>query len=171
MTPLETEAKLRVPSLEGWPERLVALGLAEVAPLQEERSTLWDSGVNLYSQGCALRVRRYAGGATLTWKGPRQHDPVLKIRPERETPVGDPDALEDILRALGFEAILSMVKHRAVYRGEDLVACLDETPFGAFVELEGPAERIRSAMETLGLTEAEAETRSYPTLFRAHGLA
>lgn len=169
--PLETEVKLRVPSIEGLPGRLEALGFQLETPLQAETSTLWDRGAELFDQGCALRVRQYGGNATLTWKGRQQPDPRFKIRPELETAVADGAALEGILRALGYAPVLRMVKQRSVYRRGGLVACLDQAPFGCFMELEGAIEDLQAAQEDLGLAGAEVETRSYPALFREHGLA
>jgi adenylate cyclase class 2 len=63
-----------------------------------------------------------------------------------------------------------MEKVRAVWRREELEACLDETPFGCYLELEGDPQAIRVAMEGLGLAPDRAETRSYPELYLAHGL-
>lgn len=168
---IETEVKLKVPTLDGLDERFLEAGFVLRHPLQLECSVLWDRGTELLAQGCALRVRRYAGEVCLTWKGARIPDALLKIRPEEETRVADADALERILSALGFQPILRMEKRRAVLERGDLVACLDEAPFGCFLELEGTAEAIHHAMDALGLDAAAVETRSYPALFRAHGLA
>jgi len=66
---------------------------------------------------------------------------------------------------------MEMVKTRAVMKRADLLACLDEAPFGCFLELEGEAPAIHAAMAALGLGPEVAELRSYPTLFREHGLA
>ncbi|HJW08472.1 MAG TPA: class IV adenylate cyclase [Holophagaceae bacterium] len=166
---METELKLRIPATEPLKSMLAALGFMERIPAQREESVLWDRGGELRASGSALRVRRYAGGVRLTWKGPRQPDPELKIRPERETAVADGDELEAILRALGFEPTLRMVKTRAVWEREELEACLDETPFGCFLELEGEPQAIRAAMEHLCLDASRIETRSYAELFEAHG--
>lgn len=170
-SPVETEVKLRLPSLEGFEARLRGLGFRVSVPAQPEASTLWDRGGELLAQGSALRLRRYGGKAWLTWKGPRVPDALLKIRPELETEVSDPEAMGAILGALGFEPMMRMVKTRALLTREDLVACLDETPFGCFLELEGEEAAIRAAMAALGLGPELAETRSYPALFREHGLA
>ena len=51
-------------------------------------------------------MRRYAGQAWLTFKGRKQEHPDLKIRPEFETLIDDPAALETILEALGLEDII-----------------------------------------------------------------
>jgi adenylate cyclase class 2 len=169
-SPLETELKLRIPATEALKPMLAALGFTERVPAQAEESVLWDRGGELRAAGSALRVRRYAGELRLTWKGPRVPDPELKIRPEVETVVADGEALEAILRALGFEPVLRMVKTRAIWAREELEACLDETPFGCFLELEGDAHAIKAAQEHLCLDASRIEPRSYPTLFREAGL-
>ncbi len=167
--PMETEVKLRVPSCDAMRPLLAALDFAEEHPMQDEQSTLWDRDGELFSQGSALRLRRYAGQVLLTWKGPKQPDPILKIRPEIETLVQDPEAMEGILSALGFSPVLQMTKRRATFRRSELLACLDETPFGSYLELEGDPQAIRLAMEHLCLNRSHIEPRSYPTLFRTSG--
>ncbi len=167
--PLETEVKLRVPSTAALAPMLEALGFTLDSPAQEEVSVLWDRGSELRERGSALRVRRYGGGCLLTFKGPREPDPVLKIRPERETTVADAEALEAILGALGFAPVLTMVKTRAVWSREELEACLDETPFGCFLELEGDPQAIQLAMEGLGLGPDRIEPRSYAALYSEAG--
>jgi len=170
-TPLETEVKVRIASPQEMVARLAAQGFRLDTPAQVEQSVLWDRDKELLEQGCALRLRRYAGKAWITWKGPKVADPLLKIRPELETALADPGAMEQILAALGYSPVLVMEKRRALWRSSDLLACLDEAPFGNYLELEGEAEVIRTTMATLGLDAAEVETRSYPTLFREAGLA
>jgi adenylate cyclase class 2 len=167
--PIETEVKLRIPSVQAMEPMLRALGFREATPAQEERSVLWDRQDELFANQCALRLRRYAGRALLTWKGRKRPDPLLKIRPEWETAVEDPEALEAILGELGYAPVLVMVKVRAVWTREELSACLDETPFGSFLELEGEPAAIRLAMEHLALDAGHVEPRSYPTLFRSAG--
>lgn len=168
--PLETELKLRIPATAPYATLLLALGFQEVVPAQAERSELWDREGHLRVQGAALRVRRFAGQTRLTWKGPKVPDALLKVRPELETGVEDGAALEGILRALGYTPVMAMEKVRAVWSREELEACLDETPFGCYLELEGEPLAIRAAMEGLGLAPDRAEPRSYPELYQAHGL-
>ena len=167
---LETELKLRIRATAPYRPLLEALGFQETSPAQPELSVLWDRGGNLRSSGSALRTRVYAGQNRLTWKGPKVPDALLKIRPELETGIEDGTALEAILRALGFQPVMRMEKTRAVWRRAELEACLDETPFGCYLELEGEAQAIRTAMEGLGLSPDQAETRSYPELYLANGL-
>lgn len=168
---LEVEVKLRVPALEPLAARLSALGFAARTPMQVESSELWDRGTELLDRSCALRTRRYAGRCWLTFKGPKQDHPELKIRPEHETEVLDLESLEALLRALEYRPVLHMEKSRAVLERPGLLACLDETPVGRFLELEGPAEAIREAMAALEIGPEAIEPRSYPTLYREAGIA
>ncbi len=168
---LETELKLRIPATAPFRPLLEALGFREVSPMQPEQSVLWDRAGALRAAGSALRTRSYAGQARLTWKGPKVPDAILKIRPERETGIEDDAAMEAILDALGFQPVLRMEKRRAVWECADLEACLDETPFGCYLELEGDSQAIHAAMEALGLATDQAEPRSYPELYQAHGLS
>ena len=167
---LETELKLRIPAPGPYGPLLEALGFRQVTPPQAEVSTLWDRRGELRAAGSALRTRRYAGQSRLTWKGPKVPDALLKIRPELETGIEDMESLEALLRALGFEPVLRMEKVRAVWERDELEACLDETPFGCYLELEGDPQAIRAAMEGLGLATDRAEPRSYPELYQANGL-
>ena len=167
--PLEIEVKLRIPSPEVLAPRLGAAGFRPVRPEALEVSVLWDRSGELQAADCALRVRRYAGRCLLTWKGARVADPRLKVRPERETEVADPEALEAILEALGYAPVLRMEKRRAIWERAGLEACLDRTPFGCFLELEGEREAIQAAMAELGLDPGQIETRSYAVLFSEQG--
>ena len=168
--PVETELKLRIPAVAPFQSLLAAMGFAEATPAQAELSVLWDRNGELQAAGSALRVRRYAGKTILTWKGPKVPDPLLKIRPEQETEVEDGEALEAILAGMGFAPTMRMEKTRAIWAREELVACLDETPFGCFLELEGDPQAIKAAAEHLHLGTDRVERRSYPTLFREQGL-
>jgi len=166
--PLEIEIKLPIPTLEGLPARLEAAGFRLTHPSAPESSVLWDQDGVLRARGSALRLRQYGETATLTFKGPRQEDPRLKIRPEVETLVADPAAMEGILGALGFAPVLTMVKRRALWVRGALEACLDEAPFGCFIELEGSREDIQQALADLSLEAIPPEPRSYPTLYLEH---
>lgn len=168
--PLETEVKIPVTDLTALRGHLLAMGFRTAVEAQSEHSVLWDRQRELLDKGCALRLRRYGSATRLTWKGPKVADAKLKIRPELETGIEDGAVLEGILRELGFSPVLSMGKRREVLERPGLSACLDEAPFGTYLELEGSAEAIQDALVELGLEDAPVETRSYPALYEAHGL-
>jgi len=163
--PLEVEVKLRIPSTGALRAKLLRAGFLEVHGPAREDNRLWDRAGALLEQDCALRLRQYGDQTTLTWKGPKVPDAQLKIRPELETGVADPAAMEGILRALGFTPVLEMVKTRAIFVRGELEACLDDTPHGSFLELEGAREAIAEAMAQLGQGPEQIEPRSYATLY------
>jgi adenylate cyclase class 2 len=163
--PLEIEVKLRIPSTGLIRPQLEAAGFSLVHPEARETNGLWDRAGQLRAADCALRLRQYGATTLLTWKGARVPDPTLKIRPELETAVADPAAMAAILQALGFAPVLSMDKLRSIWLRGDLEACLDDTPFGSFLELEGPREAIAQAMLELDLGPDQIEPRSYAALY------
>jgi adenylate cyclase class 2 len=87
-----------------------------------------------------------------------------KIREEHETPVGDPDATSRLLHRLGFKPGYRYQKYRTVFVLDNLALCLDETPLGCFVELEGPPEEIDRAAQRLGFTPDQYIRESYREL-------
>ncbi|HYL09814.1 MAG TPA: class IV adenylate cyclase [Candidatus Acidoferrales bacterium] len=105
-----------------------------------------------------------------------------KVREEIEVEAAEPAALAHILEALGMRAWFRYEKFRTTYRfpatarwATGLLIELDETPIGAFVELEGPPEAIDRSAKLLGFTPKDYITRSYLELYlaecRARGVA
>lgn len=172
---IETEIKLRIDALPPWQARLESVGFELLKAHAPEVSVLFDRQGELYAANSALRLRSYHNQCTLTYKGPKILDPLLKIRPEFETKVEDQAQMEAILLALGYQPILKMTKSRTLMgwtapSGENVTACLDEAPFGLFMELEGSREILGVLISQLQINTADVETRSYPRLFREHGL-
>lgn len=94
-----------------------------------------------------------------------------KVREEIEVEVADAAELRGILEALGMRAWFRYEKYRTTFRlpssarwAKDLLIELDETPIGAFVELEGSAESIGRAAELLGYSPRNHITQSYLAL-------
>ncbi len=162
--------------LEAIRQELGRLGASVKAPRQEEKNRLYDfADGRLRATGATLRLRAYGPQSTLTFKGAVQEDPRFKKRPEFETDVGDPAALEKILELVGFEAAFRYDKVREILHWSGLEAgdvevCLDETPVGRFVEIEGEAAAIEEALYILGWSGRESVRRSYADLYREAGL-
>ena len=153
-----------------------ALGFKSTAPRRLERNMLFDfPDGRLARKGLALRLRSYGDDAVLTYKGPQVEDPELKIREEIETGVDDFDALELILRKIGLEPSFHYEKQREKFAlprtgGNEVSLCIDETPFGCFVEIEGDREDIRDIAQRLGWSRDRFITRNYVDLYAEHGL-
>ena len=72
----------------------------------------------------------------LTYKGPKV-DADSKTRREHETRVGDPEATDAALRALGFEPVATVEKLRERYRVDGYTVTLDDVGgLGEYVEVE-----------------------------------
>ncbi len=121
----------------------------------------------LRSARSVLRVRMDQGRSILTYKGPVQPSP-FKLREERETVVGDGEAMLSILERLGFAVWFRYQKYREEFGALDAVIALDETPIGTFVEVEGGEEAIIAIAAALGRGPADYVLDSYRALYAQH---
>jgi len=118
----------------------------------------------------------------LTFKQPMVPTPVAglenssygsyKVRDEIELEVTDPGNLTRIFEGLGMSGWFRYEKYRTTFRMPDskawatgLLIELDETPIGAFVELEGPVAAIDRAAEELGFSKRDYVLKNYHRLY------
>ncbi len=167
---VESEIKLRVGRLDEACGALARLGAERVRARHLEDNVLFDDASgSLAGAGCLLRVRRTPKGGLLTYKGPRRDREGVKTRREVETTVGDADALQAIVEALGFRRVFRYQKYREVYRWNDVEIVVDDTPIGSFLEIEGTLPGIHEAAAALGYAPADYIRDSYVALFAAAG--
>ncbi len=169
-TYVETEAKFEVTAdeMERVKAELIAFGARCIATRQAEDNELFDfADGRLRVAGCALRLRIYGDNHILTFKGPVKPDPKLKKREELETAVSNGSVMRYVLLQLGLRVSFRYSKFREVFNldwsGAPLQVCLDETPVGLFVEIEGPAEAIHTLASHFGFTQYI--TQSYIELY------
>jgi adenylate cyclase class 2 len=96
---------------------------------------------------------------------------TYRVRREIEFAAADSNAVLDVLAALGFRPYFYYEKIRTTYRlprSEDLVATLDETPVGVFLELEGRPQAIDRARKALGYQASDPILVSYGALYLEH---
>jgi adenylate cyclase class 2 len=166
---IEKEVKFRLASWEEGERLLKDRGARLLEPRHFERNSLFDfPGGVLKERGEALRLRRAAGAAWLTLKKPLPGSGRLKESSEYETALEDPDALASILSGIGLEEQFRYEKYRAVYGIGELTACLDESPIGVYLELEGSPSAIETAAAGLSLSMDEAIVLTYPALYLRH---
>ncbi len=166
---IEQEIKVPVGGLDETRRRLSAAGATLEQPLTfEENWVLDDAAGRLRASGRLLRVRRWGAAWTVTFKGPATFGGGVKSRQELESGVGDGASVLALLAALGFTPVRRYQKRRETWRLGRVVVCLDETPLGCFVELEGDADAVLAGSVTLGLDPAEAARGSYLDLWLAH---
>jgi len=147
----EIEVKLPARELGVVRERLIGVGATLRAPRHDESNDLYDDAERKISgSGRAVRLRRAAGRAILTYKGHARFEG------------GEAEA---ILRGLGLERRFRYEKRREEWNCAGCVVALDETPIGDFVEVEGQPPAIRKVIADLALDPAEAIPYSYPELY------
>ncbi len=167
---VESEIKLRVASGGAARELLTRAGAELVGPRHFEDNQVYDdAGFILRGRGATLRLRRTVNGATLTYKGARRMLEGIKTREERETGVGDPDAVEALLVALGFSVVFRYQKYRETWALGGAEVVVDETPIGTFIEVEGELPVIHAVALRLGFTPGDYLADSYVALFFAGG--
>lgn len=193
--PTETELKLRVDDHAPVRERLSQLGARHLGTVLEHNRLFDHPDASLRRRDCGLRLRTvhpvaqpqadsghphqstHADAAgCLTFKGPRKAGTDgFKIRPEWETEVENPAALEQILHQLNLDTALTYTKTRDSWQLGVLRVELDTVPsLGCFVELEAPitpfadaaaaVQLVESALVDLGLANAPRVVEGYPTL-------
>jgi len=166
---IEQEIKVPVGGLDEPRRRLERAGAVLEQPVTfEENWVLDDAAGRLRATGRLLRVRRWGDAWTVTFKGPATFAGGVKSRQELETGVGDGTSVMALLAALGFTPVRRYEKRRESWRLGGVVVCLDETPLGCFVELEGDAEDVLAGTVRLGLDPADAARGSYLDLWLAH---
>ncbi|MEJ2368324.1 MAG: class IV adenylate cyclase [Acidobacteriota bacterium] len=163
---MEIEVKVPVEDLAVLRTQVEKLAYPRTRERHFEANTLFDyPDRSLSASGCLIRVRETTDGALLTFKGRVvQHD-RYKMRPECETNCDTPQAVKTILQNLGLRAFFRYEKYREEYKSEDVSVCLDELPFGSFLELEGTPEGIERVAAALGLDDKTFEKRSYAAIY------
>lgn len=165
---LEREIKLRCASIGEARDAILALGATPVRGRRLQEDCLLDTAdEQLHRRRCVLRVRVEPGRSILTFKGPVQPSP-MKLREERETVVGDGEAMLRLLEELGYRVWFRYQKYREEFGCEDVIIALDETPMGAFIEIEGNEKGIADLTERLGRTPADYLLDSYRGLYLKH---
>lgn len=95
-----------------------------------------------------------------------------KVREEIEVVLTDAASLQKIFEGLGLKGWFRYEKFRTPYKlparfrwAKDLVIDFDETPIGAFVELEGPPHAIDQAARELGHSPRDYVLKNYLVLY------
>jgi adenylate cyclase class 2 len=167
-TTLEREIKLRFDSVAAAREAIRRTGATPLRGRRMQEDCLLDTADEvLRHRRCVLRIRMELGHSLLTYKGPVQPSP-MKLREERETVASDGEALLYLFEQLGFTVWFRYQKYREEFGSADAIIALDETPIGAFVEIEGSETAIQEIAAALGRSTADYISDSYRGLYVQH---
>lgn len=166
---MEIEVKVPVDHVSAIAERARVLGYVPVRDRHFEANVLYDfPDRSLSISGCLLRVRETPEGALLTFKGRVVEDATFKVRPETETVCDSGPAVRSILESIGLRPFFRYEKYRQEFRAGEALLCLDEMPFGHYLELEGTPDGIDALARALDLAPASFIKRSYADLYGEH---
>lgn len=180
---IEAELKARLADPDA-----VRAALARRATVERAtyRDTYYDTpGQDLDQAGRELRLRTVetadAVRHLLTFKEPVV-DKASGSKPEHETTVGTPDAVDHLIQALGLRPLIALTKecenYRLAVRGRDFLATVVRVPEldGMFLEVETLAEErdvdealaaVRQLLAELGVTADQLTTELYTDAVRA----
>jgi adenylate cyclase, class 2 len=192
----EVEIKLRVVDMNALQDRITKIGarpaFGKVGRVHEENVLFDTASQTLKRRRELLRIRtetpenegsnrNIRKRVLLTYKRPIRTGRNTasgsrgrhKVLEEIEFEVSNSAALTDVLQGLGFRPWFRYEKFRTTFRlgksrkwAAGLLIELDETPIGAFVELEGPGLAIDRAARELGFTRKDYVMSNYFSLYR-----
>lgn len=168
MSPRETEIKLPLTDADSAVQMIMKLPARILDPRQFEDNFVFDFPDNrLRDSGKLLRARIVNHKAILTFKDKVIISDGVKDREEIESMVDPGDSLIQILEKLGYVMMFRYQKYRTVYEleGYTLHLCLDETPIGTYLELEGDIQDIHRCAAELGYSRDQYITESYGGLY------
>jgi adenylate cyclase class 2 len=163
----EVEVKLAIGDSGAALARIRAARFEIVAPRVFEQNVVLDTtSRTLRQQGLLLRLRRAGDSVTCTLKGQEVPGPH-KRREEREFRASDFDEVLAVFHGLGYSPTFRYDKYRTELArpGEPGHVTVDETPVGAYLELEGPAPWIDRTAKDLGFTPGDYILASYGRLY------
>src|SRR5208282_513686 len=166
---IETEIKFRIDDAAELANRLEKAGFRLETPRAFESNVLFDTPDRaMRARTEILRIRHYGERCVVTHKrlpdvgpGEDRH----KHRVETETTVGDGDVLAEIFESVGLVAVFRYEKWRSEWSDGEGHCVVDETPIGAFAELEGTSDWIDCTAARLGVDASAYLTLSYGRLF------
>jgi adenylate cyclase class 2 len=162
---LEIEVKFFIADTENISNRLAELGATRRDRVFETNIRFEDQAHSLKADGKLLRLRRDRA-CRLTYKcRPDREDTECKVFHELEVTVDDCGTMTAILEALGFHQAQIYEKWRQTYHWQQVEFCLDQMPFGCFLEIEGSRQNIKAASQRLGLAWSERILSNYLAIF------
>jgi adenylate cyclase class 2 len=151
MGSLEIEIKFLVSDLKTMRDQILKLGAHHEGRSFETNIRFEDQTNSLIAKKALLRLRKDRR-TTLTYKyEPYVNEVDYKIFKELEVEVSDFAQMGQILESLGYHREQIYEKWRDSYTLERTSCCIDEMPFGSFLEIEGGKKDIKDVAIKIGM--------------------
>jgi len=168
---IEIEVKARIRDPEKIKRHLGNLGYRMMRSKCQVDNYLKPTFRNFAETGEILRIRRQKQGPDLiTYKGPKQKSKI-KVREEIEVGIADGVEMTELLRKIGFEPWITVVKERTTYKSGNFVINIDKVnELGTFVEIETKIsdrsslemdDEIISLLDKIGVSRVSIERKTY----------
>ena len=165
MEQLETEIKFYLADPTSIRRRIIEMGAHSRGRSFESNIRFEDDQRNLKKQKSLLRLRQDRN-VRLTYKStPSEENSEFKILKELEVEVSDFDTMHHILDALGFHQEQVYEKWRETMVLDRTHFCLDNMPFGNFLEIEGSKQDIKKFAVQLDLAWNQRILLNYLEIF------
>ncbi len=153
---IEVESKFRSPGNDKVEKILTHLGAKKIGSVEMEDIYFAHPSKDFGKTDEALRLRKFGGGAELTYKGPRMSTESAKAREEISLKVDNPLSAQRIVERLGFKEFCVLRKTRNSYLLDKLRVDVDNVDdLGEYVELEILTESPERAVQLLDLARKE----------------
>ncbi|UCD81983.1 MAG: class IV adenylate cyclase [Desulfobacterales bacterium] len=151
MGSLEIEVKFFLSDLKTIRDRILKLGAHHEGRSFETNIRFEDQANSLLERKALLRLRKDRR-TTLTYKfEPYVEEADYKIFKELEVEVSDFAKMGHILESLGYHREQIYEKWRDSYTLKGTSCCIDEMPFGSFLEIEGSKKDIKDVAVKIGM--------------------
>jgi adenylate cyclase class 2 len=164
MNNIEIEVKFYLDNIEPIREYLLGFGAVCKGRFFESNIRFEDNN-KLFKNESLLRLRKDSK-TTLTYKSkaPIEND-QFKIHQELEVEISDFDTMNLILESLGFHKEQIYEKWRETFVINKTIVCIDQMPFGDFLEIEGEMKDIRYLADSIALGWEKRILLNYLELF------
>ncbi len=164
---MEIEVKIEVKDFSPFEKILSKEIFDEIRDWVFEDNLVFDvEDLKLKKEGKLLRLRKTGENIILTFKNKVEKKySEYKVREEIEIKVSDFENTIKILKGLGYKVFFRYQKFRKIYSRSSNHVCLDKTPIGNFIEIEGDENFILKMAEKLGFTKKAFLKETYYELF------
>lgn len=165
MDPIEIEVKFYLFDIKPIRDQLINLGAVCKGRFFESNIRFEDANNGLVKKQSLLRLRKDAK-ATLTFKSkPPIENNQFKVHHEVEVEVSDFERTKSILESIGFHPEQIYEKWRETFVINKTTVCIDQMPFGNFLEIEGEMTDIKNLANAMALDWGKRILFNYIELF------
>jgi len=165
----EKELKFKLSNIDPIIKKIKELGFEELGE-NEQEDIYFDSIDNkLLKEGKALRIRKEGNRFYLTFKS-KALSRKPKIRKEINIELNETQVikLKEILKSLGYNEVLKIIKKRREFKRKDFRIAIDKVEgLGVFLEIEYENEiEMRELLHNFGLEIEDAIEQTYPEMLK-----